>query len=248
MIRYPSGLSKVAPHLAPAAALADLTPTVAGDGLMVGRDRENRPVTLRVLRPEPTRLLLVGGLPMAQLMVFRLVALGVQVIVQSLRPQEWAPFVHRTGIGPQLLIPAQPGEPIQVAPAGRSRAVVIDVGPVTGDFLRPVPPDVPALVVRHEVTAVDADLLTRVDAAIMQQLTPAEAAVAAPTTGLSEIEHWLTQIRPSMVAVLSQRTVRWVMLGPTDVEAGVVGPLDRFAYPVMTAQAVQQQANPPTLR
>lgn len=236
MIRYPSDRSKVAPHLAPAAVLADLTLTVAGDGLMVGRTREGGPVTLRVLRPEPTRLLLVGNLPMAQLMVFRLVALGVQVIVQSLRPQEWATFVHRTGIGPHLLIPAPPGQPIQVAPAGRSRAVVIDVGPVTGDFLQPVPPDVPALVVRHEVSAFDADLLTGVDAAIMQQLTPAEAAVVAPTIGLTEIEQWLTQLRPSMVAVLSRRTVRWVMLGPTSVEAKVVGPLHRFDYPVRTAQ------------
>ncbi|MEU4419503.1 type VII secretion protein EccE [Actinoplanes sp. NPDC024001] len=79
-------------------------------GLMLGRNRQGNPVQARLFRPERTLVLLAGGLPAAQLLVFRALATGARVIVQSTRPQAWEPFVRGA---------AAPGESITVMPPNR---------------------------------------------------------------------------------------------------------------------------------
>ncbi len=87
-------------------------------GVMIGRNRHGDPVLLRLFRSEPTRLLLVGGLPCAQLLALRALAVGAEVLVRTDRPHAWEPFVRNLGphSGPLTLTTAprpalSPGPP-----------------------------------------------------------------------------------------------------------------------------------------
>lgn len=210
---------------APATATGDasrLHLPLGGDGMMIGTNRHGTPVTVRLFRPEPTRLVLVGGIRAAQLLALRAMALGARVAVQTSRPYAWEPFVR--GV-------STPGETIGLVPAGgqvalplgtpmRPLLLVVDVGPVgvaTGTAWQAT------LVVRDELAAVDVDTLSRADLAVLQRLRPDEAALAAGTLGLSEAQGWLTRIREDMVGVVNRRSVRWALLSATSIEQQLVG-------------------------
>src|SRR5262249_28604878 len=155
-------------------------PPLGGAGLMLGVDRNGEPMAVRLFRPEPTRAVLVGGLRLAQLVVLRALALGARVTVQTGRPPAWEPFL-RAIRGPaevlSLVAPGQPVEPDQPASPLRPHLLVVDSGPVGA-------PAVPTheaawratLLVRDELSAADVDALARADLALLQRLTPAEAA------------------------------------------------------------------------
>ncbi|WP_203928909.1 type VII secretion protein EccE [Virgisporangium ochraceum] len=206
--------------VAPAALVA----TAGGGGLMVGRDRHRAPVVVRVFRAEPTRMAFVGGLPAAQMLVLRMVALGAQVMVRTGRPGEWSRFVQHTGVGPGQVVFLAPGDPLgPPGRAGRPEAVVVDVGPVSWQQVDRGGNGRVVLIVRHELTAGDRDLLVGADVAVLQPLTEPEAAVAAPAVGAAESEGWLSRISASMVAVVNCGVVRWATLEATTLELRTLG-------------------------
>jgi ESX secretion system protein EccE len=206
----------------PAGDLAELHLPLGGDGLMIGTNRHGAPVTLRLFRPEPTRLVLIGGVRAAQLLALRAMALGAQVVVQTSRPYAWEPFAR--GV-------SAPGETIALIPAGRQVALppgtpmrplllVVDVGPVGADGGAGWQA---TMVVRDELAPVDVDALSRADLVLLQPLRPDEAALAAGTLGLGEAQEWLTRIREDMVGVVNRRSVRWALLTATPIERQLVG-------------------------
>ncbi|GIJ33366.1 type VII secretion protein EccE [Micromonospora sediminimaris] len=192
-------------------------------GLMLGVNRRGHAVTVRLFRPESTRLMLVGGVPAAQLVVARAMALGARVIVQTARPPAWERFVR--GVG-------SPGGPVRLTPPDR---------PVAGEPGTPLTPvlvvlDAPApagprpgtawhttLLVRDVLTPADADALGRADLAVFQPLSPAEATVAGNALGLGDAAKLLTRIRHDMVAVVNRRALRWALLACTAIEAQLIG-------------------------
>ncbi|MDG4803445.1 type VII secretion protein EccE [Micromonospora sp. WMMD980] len=194
---------------------------VGGSGLVVGANRRGGPLTVRLFRPATTRVLLVGGVPTAQVVVLRALALGARVAVQTARPRVWEGFVRGVG-APVPLLP--PGRPVGGPPGSplRPLLLVVDAGPV--------PPEVgPAaawqsvLVVRDELTPADAPALARADLAVLQPLDASEAALAGAALGLGASADWLTRIRDDMVAVVNRRALRWALLSPTPVESQLVG-------------------------
>lgn len=91
------GLAATLPLAVPGVATPGVEPpelTLGGAGLMVGANRHGGAVTVRLFRAEGTRLVLVGGLAAAQLLVLRALALGAGVLVQTGRPRAWEPFVR----------------------------------------------------------------------------------------------------------------------------------------------------------
>lgn len=210
----------------PAGDVSQLRLSLGGDGLMIGSDRHGKPVTLRVFRPEATRLVLVGGISAAQLLALRAMALGARVAVRTSRPHVWEPFMR--GV-------STPGEAVVLLPSNRQAALapgtpmrplllVVDVGPVgleAGNAWQAT------LVVRDELAPVDVDTLSRADLVVLQPLRPDEAARAAGTLGLGGAQEWLTRIRQDMVGVVNRRSVRWALLSVTPVERQLVGSPDR---------------------
>ncbi|MFG1900207.1 type VII secretion protein EccE [Micromonospora carbonacea] len=210
------------------AVLDGLELPVGDAGLMVGANRRGAAVTVRLFRPEGTRLMLVGGVRAAQLLALRALALGARVAVQTTRPRAWEPFVR--GV-------ATPDGPIPVLPPGRATdavagsalrpvLLVVDAGPVPADA-GPGPAWRSTLVVRDGLTASDVDQLGRADLVVLQPLRPAEAALAGAALGLGGSAEWLTRIREDMVAVVNRRALRWALLSPTPIESQLIGRPDR---------------------
>ncbi|TDC43629.1 type VII secretion protein EccE [Micromonospora sp. KC213] len=198
--------------------------SIGGGGLMVGANRHGGAVTVRLFRAEGTRLVLVGGVRAAQLLVLRAMALGARVAVQTGRPRVWEPFVRgvgSTGGGVAVLPPGRtvgggPGSPI--CPV----LLVVDAG-ATPTEPTPGPAWQATLVVRDELTAADVDVLGRADLAVLQPLDPREAALAGAALGLGGSAEWLTRIRTDMVAVVNRRALRWALLSPTAIESQLIG-------------------------
>ena len=65
---------------------------------MIGVNRNQEPVSFRLFRPEATRMVLIGGVPVAQIVAVRSMALGSHVLVQTTRPWAWEAFSR--GLGP----------------------------------------------------------------------------------------------------------------------------------------------------
>src|SRR5262249_11529018 len=107
--------------------------------------------------------------------------------------------------------------------------VVIDSGPVGAPAVPPhEAPWRATLLVRDELSATDVDALARADLALLQPLTPAEAATAGSALGLGGSPEWLTRIQADMVGVvLPRRRVRWIRLSPTPIEQQVIGAVAR---------------------
>ncbi|MGC4745327.1 type VII secretion protein EccE [Micromonospora sp. DT201] len=217
-------LALTAPGAQPRPAVEDWELTLGDAGMMVGTNRHGRAVTVRLFRPESTRVLLVGGVRVAQLVALRALALGALVVVQTARPRAWEPFVRGVGApgGTIPLIP--PGRPIAdgVGTALRPLLLVVDAGPVSAEA-EPGPPWRATLVVRDELTAADVDALSRADLALLQPLNAAEAALAGAALGLGGSAEWLTRIRDDMVAVVNRRALRWALVSPTPIEAQLIG-------------------------
>ncbi|MFF5054034.1 type VII secretion protein EccE [Micromonospora sp. NPDC000663] len=209
----------------PRPALDDWELTLGQAGIMVGTNRHGGAVTVRLFRPESTRVLLVGGVRAAQLVALRAMALGALVVVQTARPRAWEPFVRGVG-APGLTIPLiPPGRAVAdgVATALRPLLLVVDAaGPVPAEAERGAPWRT-TLVVRDELTSADTDVLSRADLAVLQPLGTAEAALAGAALGLGGSAEWLTRMRDDMVAVVNRRALRWALLAPTPIEAQLIG-------------------------
>jgi len=213
-------------HLADPRTLRTLELTADGAGLMLGRNRQRHPVTARLFRPEHTRVLLAGDLRCAQLFAFRALALNAQIIIQSARPAAWEGFSRALGRvvagGSVHFIP--PGTPHRaVGTRIRPVLVVLDVGPAVGNLQQTEAAWQATLNVRDTLTAWDVDSLVRADLVVMQPLSRMEAALAASTLGLTEVQEWLWRIRGDMVTLVNRGTVRWAQLAPSSVERQVIG-------------------------
>ncbi|MBM7492053.1 type VII secretion protein EccE [Micromonospora luteifusca] len=219
-------LALTAPGAQARPAVEDWELTLGDAGMMVGTNRHGRAVTVRLFRPESTRVLLVGGVRAAQLVALRALALGALVVVQTARPRAWEPFVRGVGVGaPGGMIPLiTPGRAVAdgVGTALRPLLLIVDAGPVSAEAEQG-PPWRATLVVRDELTPADVDVLSRADLALLQPLNAAEAALAGAALGLGGSAEWLTRIRDDMVAVVNRRALRWALLSPTPIESQLIG-------------------------
>ena len=86
-------------------------------GVRIGM-RRDRPVTLRLFRPQGTRIAVLASAVPAQLVAMRAAAIGATVRVQSPRPQAWGAVVRH-------------GVDVSVAPPGHDGSVRCCSGSLT---------------------------------------------------------------------------------------------------------------------
>ena len=214
--------------------VAELTALPAA-GLMLGRNRQGRTVTVRLFGPGPTRAVLLGGVRAAQALVLRALAVGARVAVQTARPHAWEPFLRAISLPADAVVLLPPG-PVPL-PAPRPLApqlVVVDVGSVAA--AQPVPAAAwrASLVLRDEVTAGDVELLVRADLVVLQPLTPAEAELVGPALGMAEGREWLSRITGDMIGAVAhpgtgRASLRWALVSPTELERQLIGSTQRVA-------------------
>jgi type VII secretion protein EccE len=228
-----SGLSPLGPTAGtggtepagPAAWPGALDLPLGGSGLMIGIDRHRTAVVARLFRPEPTRVMLVGGVRAAQLVVLRAMALGARVEVRTARSPVWDAFLHRIGAPAETLTIVPAGPPVTGVPGGPlcPLLTVVDVGPVAAE------PRLRTgwhtdLVIRDDLLPADVAALSRADLVILQPLRTREAVLAGTALGLGgSAERWFTRIRDDMIGIVNRRVLRWALLSATPVEARLVG-------------------------
>ncbi|MDG4762764.1 hypothetical protein O7632_01325 [Solwaraspora sp. WMMD406] len=215
-------------HAGAPAAVGAVRLQAGGDGLVMGRNRQGDLVAVRLFRPEPTRLLLFGGLRCAQLLALRALALGAHLFVQSAREPDWHGFLHQCGLGRKSASFLPPGTqpPVPRSPA-HPQLLLVDTGPSMGPAPDGGVPWRATLRVRNDLGSWDLDPLVRSDLVIFQRLSEAEATLAATTLGFTEAQSWLSRIHPEMVGLVSQGRLQWVLLQPTSMETALFGPVSR---------------------
>jgi hypothetical protein len=217
-------------HLFAEDAVQGLAVAAGPAGLVLGRDVAGEPVRLRLFRPYPTRVALVGGGWAAQLLVFRLLALGTRVAVRAPQPQRWTALDETAGGVGDRVFAVRDDQPFEL-PADDMHPVLhlYDIG--AGAAVPPRPALGPwhtQLTVLAKLTLTVSQPIAEADLVLLQQLGEPEAALAMASLGLSRETATLMQaMRDDMVAVVGGRADRYVWLGATSVEQRLFGPPQR---------------------
>ncbi|HZN70519.1 MAG TPA: hypothetical protein VFC00_02380 [Micromonosporaceae bacterium] len=232
-------------HATPGRALGRLVATAGPAGLILGRDHSGAFVPVRLLRPEPTHVVLIGGSWAARLITFRCLGLGARVNVVSGGWSHWTGFGERAGAPGQLVLTSVgPGfdagrpaerrfassppvnEPPPDEPAGSTRPVlhVYDVGP-GGPVERPqLAPWHTQLTVLPQLTVHGGPVVAEADVVLLQRLDAEEASLCEQLLRLPpDTADRLQQMHDDMLAVLAPGADNYVWFAPTPVEYEILG-------------------------
>ena len=224
---HPPG--QIGGHYADATTIARLRVVTGGAGVVVGVDQHGEPVTVRLFRPEPTRCVVVGGLRLVQLLVFRALGAGATVTVHTGRPAAWLTFVNRTNVSRDVVRLVPPDAEIAGWAGGDGAApddphlTVVDSG---GGVARDAGGGTEAgtvLTAHDEVSTWNTDLLAAADLVLLRPLSSAESTLVGPLLTKPQLATTLHRLPPDILTILSRGTVQWARLAPTDAERALIG-------------------------
>ncbi|HVE95689.1 MAG TPA: hypothetical protein VNA67_01680 [Pseudonocardiaceae bacterium] len=231
----PAGVRAVAPEFLVTPELLDaLSPLADRGGMVLGSGPHDEPLSVSMLRPEPTRLVLVGGLYLARQVALRAMATGAWVVVATGRPAAWQVLSRAAGEGPD----GRPTPLVQVrrlAPVELPRAsedapslVVHDGGAVPQELFAPRSPwqttlyVLPYLHPQAEGTANNADLV------LLQRLPMEQAQLAARMWRLTApMTNQLAALPDDGVVALGPDLWLPLRLVTTPAEREILGPVRR---------------------
>ncbi|MEV6346008.1 hypothetical protein [Actinoplanes sp. NPDC051851] len=197
----------------------------AGAGLLLGRDRRQMPVSLRLFAPEPVRLALVGGVWAAQLLIFRALALGARVAVVTTEPGAWAGLGERaTGQYNRLTVHSSDQGPPLNGTAQMPTLVVYDTGASGPVASLPPAPWRSRLTVLRQLDDSGVAALQDVSFTLLQRLGDDEAALATSALRLGpHSAQFLRFMADDMLALIGDGTDRYLFLAQTDLEQQYLG-------------------------
>jgi hypothetical protein len=231
----PVGSRAVAPEFLVTPGLLDaVSPPADRGGMVLGSGPDDEPLSVSVLRPEPTRLVLVGGLYLARQLTLRAMATGAWVVIATGRPTAWQPLTRAAGEGPD----GRPTPLIQIrrlAPLELPRAsedtpllVVHDGGAVPQELFSPRSPwqttlyVLPYLHPQAEATANNANLV------LLQRLPMEQAQLAAQMWRLPPpMMNQLAALPDDGVVALGPNLWLPLRLVTTPAEHEILGPVRR---------------------
>ena len=231
----PARGSAVAPEFLVTPGLLDaISPSTDRGGMILGCGPRDEPLSVSVLRPLPTRLVLVGGLYLAHQVALRAMATGAWVVVATGRPAAWQQLVRAAGEGPDDR-PAPLMQVRQLAPVELPRAsedapllVVHDGGAVPQELFPPRSPwqstlyVLPYLHPQAEDTAINADLV------LLQRLPIGQAQLAARMWRLpAPMAQQLAALTDDGVVALGPNLWLPLRLVTTPAERAILGPVRR---------------------
>ncbi|MDQ3903881.1 MAG: hypothetical protein M3300_00140 [Actinomycetota bacterium] len=228
-----SAATAVAPEfLATPAFLDAISPSGDSGGMVLGCGTDNEPLSVSVLRPQPTRLVVVGGLYLARQVALRAMAAGAWLVIATGRPAAWQVLSRAAGEGngggPASLVQVR-----QLAPAELPRAsedapllVVHDAGAVPQELFTPRSPwqttlyVLPYLHVQASDTAINADLV------LLQRLPADQTQLAAEIWQLpAPMATQLATLPDDGVVALGPNLWLPLRLVTTPAECDILGPI-----------------------
>ncbi|MGA8118192.1 MAG: hypothetical protein WCA46_31560, partial [Actinocatenispora sp.] len=216
---------RIGSHVITESDMGKLRVSASGTGMLLGRDRQEKPVIVRFFRPEPTRATSVGGIWLARLVAFRALALGARIVLFTSRPAAWERF-GRWATGRDDRVAVMPQErPVAVEASAAVPALLIyDVG-LLGASARPVlGPWQTQLTVLNQLTAYGFPAVQESNLVAMQRLSGDEAFAAASVLRLTgETPQLLQVLRDDMIALIGGGADRYVWTQPSDIERSQFG-------------------------
>jgi hypothetical protein len=217
---------RIGSHTASPAALSQLRISSANSGLILGADRQQRPVSVRLFRSEPTRITLVGGTWAGQLVAFRALALGARVAVVTAQPYVWQDFGARAvGQGDQFAV-LSADQPLAVTATAQEPVLIVnDLGSVGATGPQSLGPWHAELTVLRQLDQSTVSAVQNCDVVMLQRLRGPEAALAGaalrlPASGVQ----FLQVMAEDMVALVGDGTERYIWFTATEVERQYAGP------------------------
>ncbi|MEJ3747584.1 type VII secretion protein EccE [Actinomycetes bacterium KLBMP 9797] len=188
-------------------------------GVLFGRDVDRRATVVRVFRPWPTELVVVGGRATAQLLALRALAVGARVYVRTPRYAEWTALAGAAQCPDRLVVGA---EPPPAADPHRPALVVDDVDPDGATTRAPLRPWQARLTVVAALAPAGARRLADAHLAVLHRLGEDEAEVAARALGMTgDTPQALTRLPDDMVALVGGGVNSYTWLEPTPWELTV---------------------------
>jgi hypothetical protein len=227
--------SAVAPEFLVTPGLLDVvSPSGDRGGMVLGSGPNNEPLSVSVLRAQPSRLVLVGGLYLARQVALRAMATGAWVVVATGRPAAWQSLTRAAGEG----LDGRPAPLMQIcglAPVELPRAsedapllVVHDGGAVPQELFPPRSTwqttlyVLPYLHPQAEGTANNADLV------LLQRLPAGQAQLAAEMWRLpAPMANHLAALTEDGVVALGPNLWLPLRLVTTPAEREILGPVRR---------------------
>lgn len=213
-------------HLLEPDEFAALALPVGDDGVVIGTDQGSRPAVLGLFKPKAVDVALIGGSYLAQLLALRATATGARVVVETARPQLWAPLAQNAGGGQQVIavVPVRRVGSNLGASAASPVLLLRDAGARPP---RSSAPKVPWLTTLTLVPFLDpnyAGHLITSDYVAIQQISPQEAELAARLFRLSPQDvAALPTLLPELALWTARHGRQYVFSAPTRDESGLLG-------------------------
>jgi hypothetical protein len=230
--RYPAvrGSARLAPlrigwHAANVPALAQLAPSPAGSGLILGSDAHRRLVPVRLFRSVPTTVALVGGIWAARFVAFRALAVGARVLVVTAEPQAWQGFGERaTGQPDRVRVTGQEPAPAAAGAAHQPVLVVYDLGPAGPRTPAAPGPWQTRLTLLRRLDQSGVAAVQEADLVVLPRLGEAEARLAGAALRLPDRSVGLLQaMAEDMAAVIGGGADTYLWLTQTELERQHLG-------------------------
>ncbi len=218
----------------PAAMLEAVSLPAEWGGVILGSGRDGEPLAMSVLRPTPTRVILVGGLYLARQVAMRAMAAGAWITVATGRPGTWqvlaraagqdadgtpAPTVKLRGLVPAELPPACEDAPL---------LVLHDGGAVPQELFPPRSPWQTTLYLLPYLHQHAAGTAGTADLVLLQRLPAGQAQLAARIWRLPPpLAQQLTTLRDDEVVALGRNLWLPVRLVSATEELRILGPVRR---------------------
>ncbi|MDQ3885992.1 MAG: hypothetical protein M3308_03000 [Actinomycetota bacterium] len=235
IVDYSTGLRALAPEFLVTPDMLDAV-SLSGDrgGMVLGSGPNGEPLSVAVLRPLPTRFVLVGGLYLARQVTLRAMATGAWVVVATGRPDAWRVVLHAAGEGandePAPLVQIRQLAPRELPRASEDAPLVVvhDATAVPQELFPPRLPwqttlyVLPYLHPQANATANNADLV------LMQRLPADQAQLAGRMWRLSPpLVNQLMGLKDDQVIALGANLWQPLRLVTTPKERNILGPIRR---------------------
>lgn len=225
----------IAPEFSVSTDLLDsVAPSGDHGGMVLGSGLKGEPLSVSILRPAPTRVVVVGGLYLARQVSLRAIATGAWVIVATARDSAWRNLEKAAGTGPdgkpvplvkiRRLTPVELPRPTEDGPL----LVVHDGGSTPQELFPPRSPWQTTMYVLPYLHPQVAASANSADLVLVQRLPLGQAQVAGQIWGLPpHLVQQLTQIPDDNVIAFGRNMWKPLRLVTNAKEKAILGPIRR---------------------